>query len=164
MFGYAEHSPYPTRITWPAAHAHRGVPAHSSGFCGFFGYAEKPQNPPQRGVCGNQIPARTRTESGSTRFTRCTHHVCRRKSAHCCVPKLCSGVSGFSTSSKNQTPHQNGERAGTWFPHTPTGAPHEPSRVIPNTFQIRDCATAAHYTHAPAVQARSLAVWCIVAA
>jgi hypothetical protein len=33
-----------------------------------------------------------------------------------------------------------------------------------NTFQIRDFATAARRTHAPAAQSQSLAVWCFFAA
>jgi hypothetical protein len=35
------------------------------------------------------------------------------------------GLLFFSTKSeKNNKPHQNGECAGTWFPHAPTGEPH----------------------------------------
>jgi hypothetical protein len=36
------------------------------------------------------------------------------------------------------------------------------SPTRPNTFQIRDCATAAHCTYAPAAQALSLAVCCFL--
>jgi hypothetical protein len=52
--------------------------------------------------------------------------LCLRTAKNACksVPAHSGGVYGFSTKSKNHTPHANGERAGTWFPHTPTGNTH----------------------------------------
>jgi hypothetical protein len=53
--------------------------------------------------------------------------LCLRTAKNACrgVPAHSGGVFGFFDEvEKNHTPHSKGERAGTWFPHAPTGDTH----------------------------------------